>query len=180
MTRIAMTTTALAAAGLMIAGLAVAKDKMGAMKPGARMATAMLMTADGTPVGRATVREVVGGLRLTVAGVHLPEGQHGAHIHTVGKCEGPDFMSAGGHWNPTMHKHGSMNPEGPHQGDLPNLVVAKNGKGNLGINLPGATLEGLLDADGSAIVIHAKVDDMMTDPSGNSGARIACGVFVAQ
>ena len=177
MKRIAMTGTTLATAAALMGGLALAKEPMGAMIAGGRMVQATLMTGDGKTVGHATVREVKGGLRLTVEAAGLPEGQHGAHIHTIGICTAPDFASAGGHWNPTMHQHGSLNPQGPHQGDLPNLVVGKNGKGNLGINLPGATMNGLLDADGSAIVIHAGVDDMKTDPSGNSGGRIACGVF---
>ncbi len=183
MTRIARnalgTGTALAAL-LMIGTVAAAKDKMGAIIRGGRVAEAVLMNADGKPVGHAIAREVVGGLRVTVEAKALPEGMHGAHIHTTGKCEGPAFASAGGHWNPTGHKHGSMNPEGPHEGDLPNLVIARNGRGTLGINLPGATMDGLLDTDGSAIVIHAAADDMKTDPSGNSGARIACGVFAAK
>jgi Cu-Zn family superoxide dismutase len=97
----------------------------------------------------------------------------------VGRCDAPDFTSAGGHWNPTQKKHGTMNPQGPHQGDLPNLVIGSDGRGTIGAVIPGATLAGLLDADGAAMVIHAGPDDLMTDPSGNSGGRIACGVFQA-
>lgn len=185
MTRIAIIRTGGTAATALVAmaaigGLAAAKDRIGAPIAGGRTATALLKTADGKDAGHATAREVKGGLRITIEATGLPAGQHGAHVHTTGACDAPDFKTAGGHWNPTGHQHGSMNPQGPHEGDLPNLAIGKNGRGVLGVNLPGATMDGLLDADGSAIVIHADVDDMKTDPSGNSGARIACGVFVGK
>lgn len=167
-------------AAVALGGGAVARDRVGQAIPGGRIAVAELKTAEGKDAGHATVREVKGGLRLTVDATGLPEGQHGIHVHTVGKCDAPDFATAGGHWNPTGRQHGTMNPMGPHEGDLPNLAVGKNGRGVLGVNLPGATMDGLIDADGGAIVVHAKVDDMKTDPSGNSGGRIACGVFVAK
>jgi Cu-Zn family superoxide dismutase len=145
---------------------------------GAR-AVALLRTADGADVGRATAREVAGGLRFTIDAKGLPAGMHGAHVHMTGLCTPPDFASAGGHWNPTGMKHGSMNPQGPHEGDLPNLVVGTDGRGTLGVTVPGATMAGLLDADGAALVVHASADDLTSDPAGNSGARIACGVFKA-
>ncbi|MGR6328638.1 superoxide dismutase family protein [Sphingomonas sp. XXL09] len=146
------------------------------MAGGAR-ATAMLHTATGADAGRATVTEVTGGLRYTLDVKGLPAGTHGAHIHMTGRCDAPDFTTAGGHWNPDQKKHGTMNPQGPHEGDLPNLTVGTDGRGTLGVTIPGQTLAGLLDADGAAIVVHAGPDDLMTDPSGNSGGRIACGVF---
>jgi Cu-Zn family superoxide dismutase len=102
---------------------------------------------------------------------------HGAHLHTVGKCDGPDFVSAGGHWNPTNMKHGSMNPQGPHEGDMPNLTVGATGKGSLSMKIAGASFDTLMDADGAAMVIHAGQDDLKSDPSGNSGGRLACGVL---
>ena len=142
-------------------------------------AIALLRTPDGADVGRATATEVGGGLRVTLDVHNVPPGTHGAHVHTVGRCDGPDFASAGGHWNPTSAKHGSMNPQGPHEGDLPNLIVGANGRGTIGMVLPGATMAGLLDSDGSALVVHANPDDLMTDPSGNSGGRVACGLFGA-
>lgn len=145
---------------------------------GAR-AVALLHSADGAAVGQATATEVAGGLRFTIDVKGLPPGTHGAHVHTIGTCTPPDFASAGGHWNPTGMKHGSMNPQGPHEGDLPNLVIGTDGRGAIGITIPGATMAGLLDGDGSSLVVHANRDDMMTDPSGNSGPRIACGVFAA-
>lgn len=146
---------------------------------GGARATATLRTAAGAEAGRATATEVAGGVRFTLDVKGLPAGTHGAHVHTTGRCDAPDFASAGGHWNPTTMKHGSMNPQGPHEGDLPNLIVGSDGRGTLGATVPGATLAGLLDADGAAIIVHAGPDDLMTDPSGNSGGRIACGVFSA-
>ena len=144
---------------------------------GAVTATAMLRTAAGAEVGRATAMDVAGGIRYTLDVRSMPSGTHGAHIHTTGRCDAPDFASAGGHWNPTAMKHGTMNPTGPHEGDLPNLIVGNDGHGTLGVTVPGETMAALLDADGAAIVIHAGPDDLMTDPAGNSGGRIACGVF---
>jgi Cu-Zn family superoxide dismutase len=104
------------------------------------------------------------------------------HLHQTGRCDAPDFASAGPHWNPTSHQHGRLNPQGPHLGDLPNLQVAANGSGRIDfvVPVPAGTAAGanpLLDADGTALVIHAAADDLWTDPSGNSGARIACGVL---
>jgi Cu-Zn family superoxide dismutase len=146
---------------------------------GGQRATAMLQNANGVAVGRATATEVAGGMRFTLDAMALPPGTHGTHIHMTGRCDAPDFTTAGGHWNPTGAKHGSMNPQGPHEGDLPNLIVGTDGRGTIGITIPGATMAGLLDADGAAFVVHAGADDLMTDPSGNSGGRIACGVFQA-
>ena len=150
----------------------------GAPMAGGLHAVAMLHDAAGAEVGRATATEVGGGLRVTVDARGLPAGSHGAHVHTVGACDAPGFTTAGGHWNPTGRQHGSMNPNGQHEGDLPNLTIGSDGRGTLGAVIPGATMAGLLDADGAALVIHAGADDLMTDPAGNSGGRIACGVFV--
>lgn len=147
--------------------------------PGGRMAVASLVDAAGRPAGRATAREVAGGIRVTVDARGLPAGMHGAHVHTVGRCDPPGFESAGPHWNPASAKHGSLNPQGPHAGDLPNMTVGRDGRGTVGVTLAGATMDALLDADGAALVVHAAADDLMTDPSGNSGARVACGVFAA-
>ncbi|MBN8806946.1 MAG: superoxide dismutase family protein [Sphingomonas sp.] len=174
----AVTGMTVAALALAVAACSDKEPRVGAPIAGGRVATAMLRTADGRDVGRATVREVAGGLRVTIDARYMPPGTHGAHLHTVGRCDGPDFASAGAHWNPTGMKHGTMNPQGPHDGDLPNLIVGADGRGTLGVNIAGATLDGLLDADGAAMVIHAAPDDLMTDPSGNSGARIACGVLM--
>lgn len=167
----------LGTATLIVAGCDQNKVETGVPVANGRIASAMLMTASGVDVGRATATEVAGGIRFTVDGKSMPPGTHGIHIHTTGRCDAPDFATAGGHWNPTAMKHGSMNPQGPHEGDLPNLIVGTDGRGTVGVTIPGATMAGLLDADGAAFVVHAGPDDLMTDPAGNSGGRIACGVF---
>jgi Cu-Zn family superoxide dismutase len=142
-------------------------------------AVAMLQTADGQPAGRATAAEAPGGLAITLNVEGLAPGEHGVHVHTTGSCEAPKFESAGGHWNPTERHHGLDNPQGHHAGDMPNLTVAADGTGKLEYTLADGTFAGLLDADGSAFVVHAMRDDQKTDPSGDSGDRIACGVFSA-
>jgi Cu-Zn family superoxide dismutase len=139
-----------------------------------------LRTADGKDVGVVAVREENGGVVLQVAARGMPAGTYGMHIHAAGKCEGPKFESAGAHWNPDNKQHGSRNPQGPHAGDLPNLTIGSAGSGGANFTLAAALRSGLapmLDADGAALMIHAKADDMRTDPSGNSGDRIACAVI---
>ncbi|MBM3927251.1 MAG: superoxide dismutase family protein [Sphingomonadales bacterium] len=140
-------------------------------------ATAMLRKADGTQVGRAVATEVNGGIRISLDVMGMPAGPHGAHVHTTGRCDGPDFTTAGGHWNPTNMQHGTMNPAGPHAGDFPNVQIGANGRGQLQMMLPAGTMAGMLDGDGAAFVVHAGPDDYRTDPAGNSGGRVACGVF---
>lgn len=141
----------------------------------------LLRGPDGAPRGTVTVMETPQGLTVRVNASALPPGPHGAHLHAVGRCDPPDFKSAGPHWNPTNNQHGTENPQGPHMGDLPNLMIAGEGTGNLEFTVPRARLRGaepaLLDGDGAALVIHAKADDYRTDPSGESGDRIACAVL---
>lgn len=144
-----------------------------------RTATAPLRTATGADVGTVTATEMAGGIQIRIDARGMPAGLHGAHVHTTGRCDAPDFTTAGGHWNPTAKQHGTSNPAGPHAGDAPNLTIGADGSGSVTIMLPAGTMDGLLDADGSAFVIHAGADDYKTDPSGNSGGRIACGVFAA-
>ncbi len=121
------------------------------------------------------------GLNVLVTSSGLRPGTYAVHVHTTGRCDAPDFTSAGPHWNPTGRQHGPENPQGPHLGDLPNLIVGATGQGSIEYLIRGAQLSGsntaLLDADGAAVVVHAAADDLRTDPSGNSGARIACGVL---
>ena len=173
------TMTAAAIALVSLSGCERNTVETGMPVAGGELATAPLISTTGADVGRATAREVAGGLRFTIDAIGMPAGTHGAHVHMTGRCDAPDFTSAGGHWNPMTRKHGTLNPQGPHMGDLPNLIIGADGRGTLGITIPGATMSGLLDADGAALVVHAGPDDLMTDPSGNSGARIACGVFRA-
>jgi Cu-Zn family superoxide dismutase len=146
------------------------------------VASADLKNATGQSVGTATLTEVPGGVRILVEVKGLPAGAKGVHIHEVGKCEGPQFTTAGGHFNPDKKQHGTLNPQGAHAGDLPNIVVDNGGAGRLETTNNKITLgdgpTSLFDADGSAIVVHAAADDFRTDPTGNSGGRIVCGVIV--
>ncbi len=145
-------------------------------------AVAELKNGAGQSVGAATLVQTAGGVRVTISVKGLTAGKHGIHIHAVGKCDGPDFTSAGGHFNPDSKQHGARNPSGAHAGDLPNLVVGADGAGTFDATAAKASLasgaaNSLFDADGSALVIHQSEDDELTDPTGNSGARIACGVI---
>ena len=140
-------------------------------------ATARLKTADGADAGTAMATEEGGGVMMTIKATGLPPGDHGVHVHMTGSCT-PDFSAAGGHWNPDSKKHGLDNPDGQHAGDMPNLTVGDDGTGTLNYMLMGgATFAGLMDSDGSAFIVHSGKDDEKTDPSGDSGDRIACGVF---
>ena len=119
-------------------------------------------------------------VRVAVAATRIPAGVHGVHLHAVGRCEGPQFTSAGPHLNPTSRQHGFRNPAGPHLGDMPNMTVAASGQGTLEATVAGSLTPGvapIFDADGTSLVIHAGADDYVTDPAGNSGARIACAVI---
>jgi Cu-Zn family superoxide dismutase len=171
--------------GIMVAAVAAATALGGCATPqqnarymaGHFRAQADLRNAAGEKVGTAVAEEVDGAIRVIVEAHGLPKGPHGTHVHAIGKCEAPDFASAGPHWNPTAHQHGKENPMGPHAGDMPNLQVDEKGSDRTIFTLAGGTFAGLMDEDGAALVIHAGEDDYKTDPSGNSGGRIACGVF---
>jgi Cu-Zn family superoxide dismutase len=136
-----------------------------------------LINASGQTIGTVRAWQTAGGVTFRIQASGLPHGVHGVHVHAIGKCDPPDFASAGPHWNPTGKKHGMSNPAGPHAGDLPNVVVKANGVLGATLVLSAASMSSLIDADGAALVIHAAADDNMTDPSGNSGARIACAVL---
>jgi Cu-Zn family superoxide dismutase len=144
-------------------------------------AAAPLRNAEGQVLGMAIFTQEAQGVRISVTVKGLSPGEHGIHIHSVGKCEPPDFLSAGPHFNPTNKKHGLTNPEGPHAGDLPNLVAGEEGSAVYEHITDRVTLTpgelSLFDEDGSSLVIHAGPDDQMTDPAGNSGARVLCGVI---
>lgn len=142
-------------------------------------ARAELAVADGTPAGVATITQDGTGLKVSFMSQRLPTGPHAVHIHTTGKCDGPGFESAGPHWNPESKQHGTQNPQGSHKGDLPNMTVAANGTGSIMYTIPNTTLADVLDADGAAFMVHADPDDNVSDPAGNAGGRIACGVIKA-
>jgi Cu-Zn family superoxide dismutase len=135
-----------------------------------------LLKADGAPGGSVTLEDSASGVGVTIAAAGLSPGLHGIHLHAVGKCEGPKFESAGAHWNPTGRQHGRDNPAGAHLGDLDNIEIGADGGGNSALSIE-ATQMAIADADGTSLVIHAQADDYKTDPSGNSGDRIACAVI---
>lgn len=147
------------------------------------VANAELKRSDGSSVGVARLSDRSDGLWLSVAATGVARGTYGIHLHAIGKCDGPDFTTAGPHWNPSQKQHGFDNPMGTHAGDIRNLVVNAVGTGAMDVHLVGAQFKGstgLFDADGVALVIHEKLDDYKTDPSGNSGKRVICGVFTKQ
>ncbi|WP_165322114.1 superoxide dismutase family protein [Rhizorhabdus phycosphaerae] len=169
-----------AAAGLAFYASSAPAQHAGHQAMGHDMAQANLVDAAGKPIGKATLMQHGDAIMVQVKASGLTPGVHAVHIHTTGTCTAPDFASAGGHWNPAKHQHGRDNPAGAHMGDMPNMTVAADGTGTLSTTVSGAMLSGgenpLLDADGAAIVIHAAADDYKTDPTGNAGGRLACGV----
>ena len=163
--------------------MATAND-MGAMNeaaPAAAAQSAQLMDAGGKAIGTVEMSEDASGLTLKVTAAGLPAGTHGVHLHEKGMCEGPKFESAGAHWNPMTKQHGRDNPMGAHLGDLANMDATDGAEATSTYQVAGVTMGGtgnaLADADGTSLVVHAKADDYKTDPSGNSGDRIACAVL---
>lgn len=136
-----------------------------------------LIGANGQSVGTVRMWETPGAVSFRVEGNGFAVGRKGLHVHAVGRCDSPGFTSAGPHWNPATRQHGLANPAGPHAGDLPNVPVSANGALRETVVLSGASFAQLRDDDGSALVLHAREDDNITDPSGNSGDRIACAVL---
>ena len=155
------------------------------VRPAPPAALARLADDKGQTVGSAVLSQEGGGVRIILDVAGLAAGDHAVSMHEAGRCDPPGFASAGAHFNPTRAEHGTSNPRGPHAGDLPDVTVNTDGKGHMEVTAKLITLikkapASLLDADGSAIVIHERADDKRTDPAGESGARIACGVIAGE
>lgn len=152
--------------------------RVGGAAPSLMLST-RLLTADGNSLGEVELLQMADGAQLIATVKGLPPGDYAMHLHAVGRCTGPDFTSAGPHYNPAAKQHGRDNPMGAHAGDLPNITIDAKGTGMVNMMLPGLKLTGaegaLVDADGAAVVLHARPDDYRSDPAGNAGSRIACG-----
>ena len=177
-----MTTRTFSFAAMAVLLLGAACGTMASAEKERKKATAGIKDGKDQNAGQARFTETRGGVRMAVTVTNLSPGVHAIHIHEAGKCDAPDFKTAGGHFNPANKQHGMQNPMGHHAGDLPNLTVGANGKGTYKSTIQDVTLAGdgatsLFHAGGTSVVIHEKEDDMKTDPAGNAGARIACGVI---
>lgn len=189
------TTSAVALVGLLLAscggerapaagdGGAAATDSPGAVDTargaGAAEASAPMRDPSGRDLGTLTLADGAQGITVRGSLTGLPPGEHGFHLHATGRCDAPSFESAGGHWNPTDSQHGTQAQGGPHLGDMPNITVGEDSSVTVDATTPGGTLRGenaLLDADGAAVMVHAKPDDYRSQPSGDAGDRIACGI----
>ena len=180
-----MTKTWFAALALGLVSLTASADPAPAKKPApapaAKPVTVKLADAKGKAIGTATLTAVDTGVSIALDLHDLAAGDHAIHVHQTAKCDGPDFKSAGGHFNPDNKHHGMDNKEGPHAGDMPNFTVDAKGKVKATVVATGVTLgddaHSVFTGGGTALVVHAKADDMKTDPAGNAGDRIACGTI---
>ncbi|MGB3807999.1 MAG: superoxide dismutase family protein [Erythrobacter sp.] len=142
--------------------------------------TAQLMGPDGSMMGTVDLFTRGSDLMVSVDASGLDEGAHGFHLHTTGRCDRPDFTSAGGHLNPGDNPHGRLSPGDSHLGDLPNIVAGPNGNASATVPVsgsPSSALNYIFDADGTAVIVHAGADDYRSQPSGDAGSRVACGVL---
>ena len=146
-----------------------------------RSAQADVLNTHGEKIGHVAIQGENKGVKISLEVTKMTPGEHAFHIHNVGKCDVPDFQTAGGHFNPTNKKHGLQNPEGHHAGDMANIIVAEDGTGKADVVNQDVTLDdgasSLFHPGGTALVIHAKSDDNKSDPAGNAGNRVACGVI---
>jgi Cu-Zn family superoxide dismutase len=168
------------AAIALTSSLACSRSVNVAAAPARDTARAELRDANGQSVGTAALTQTPHGVLVVAQLSNVPPGTHAFHIHAVGQCT-PPFTSAGPHFNPSGRQHGIENPEGMHGGDLPNVVIPESGSARVEIFAKDVTLTqgatAILDSDGAALVLHASADDYKSDPAGNAGARIACGVI---
>ncbi|RGP41656.1 Superoxide dismutase [Altererythrobacter insulae] len=144
------------------------------------LATASMLDATGDQVGEAILINKEGAISIELSVADLEPGESALHLHSIGECNAPDFTSAGGHLNPFEREHGSLNPQGQHLGDLPNLTVDEDGAGSTIFEFSGGTPELadlIFDEDGTAVMLHAGPDDYLSDPAGAAGPRVACGVL---
>ena len=167
---------------LMLLGACATTGAVTRGSPSSVTARAVLHDQTGREVGTATLTDSYAGVLISGVVNGIGIGAHGIHVHETGRCEAP-FTSAGGHFNPAKRHHGFKNPDGHHAGDLPNIDTPATGQLKFDLLAPGVSLtgsSGLLDADGAALVIHGAADDYATDPAGNAGSRIVCGVITAR